>query len=106
LNTLVATLKAHPELHLTIEGHTDNTGSAATNLRFSEQRANVVRSYLIRKGVPADRITAIGYGLEKPIADNKTSKGRAANRRVEFKLEYQQKIALLIYPQRCILTYQ
>jgi len=90
LNTLVATLKAHPELHLTIEGHTDNTGSAATNLKLSEQRANVVRSYLIRKGVPADRITAIGYGLEKPIADNKTSKGRAANRRVEFKLEYQQ----------------
>jgi len=90
LNVLVSTLKAHPELHLTIEGHTDNTGTADHNMILSEQRANVVRAYLVKKGISADRITAIGYGQEKPIADNKTNKGKAANRRVEFKIEMQR----------------
>jgi OOP family OmpA-OmpF porin len=90
LNTLVATLKSHPELHLTIEGHTDNTGGAEHNLLLSEKRANVVRSYLVKKGISPDRLTATGYGQERPIGDNKTYKGKAANRRVEFKLDYQQ----------------
>lgn len=90
LNVLVSTLKAHPELHLTIEGHTDNTGAAAQNLVLSEQRANVVRNYLVKKGISSDRVTAIGYGQERPIGDNNTAKGKATNRRVEFKLEYQQ----------------
>ncbi|MBS1599794.1 MAG: OmpA family protein [Bacteroidetes bacterium] len=90
LNNLISTLKSHPELHLTIEGHTDNTGSAAHNMTLSDQRANAVKSYLVKKGISPDRITAIGYGQEKPISDNNTNKGKSANRRVEFKLDYQQ----------------
>jgi len=90
LNTLVATLKAHPELHLTIEGHTDNTGGAEHNMVLSERRANTVKSYLIKKGIASERISATGYGQERPIGDNNTYKGKAANRRVEFKLDYQQ----------------
>jgi len=90
LKALVATLKSNPELHLTIEGHTDSTGIAAHNMLLSEQRANIVKSYLIKKGISADRITAIGYGQQRPIGDNNSIEGKAANRRVEFKLEFQK----------------
>ena len=65
-------------------GHTDNTGSKATNQRLSAARATAVRDLLISKGVDASRMTAKGYGPDKPVADNKTVAGRAANRRVEL----------------------
>jgi len=69
---------------LRIEGHTDNAGSSATNLKLSQDRANAVMQWLIEHGVPADKLEAIGYGDSKPVAPNLTSRGRALNRRVEF----------------------
>ncbi|HEY6900486.1 MAG TPA: OmpA family protein, partial [Puia sp.] len=86
LAQLASLLQAHPDWHLTIEGHTDNSGTAAKNLVLSQKRADAVRQFLINRGVPAARLTATGYGPSHPIADNKTPKGRAANRRVELKL--------------------
>ena len=67
-----------------IQGHTDNVGNADFNRKLSEKRANSVRSYLIKKGVKADVLTAVGYGMDKPIAGNDTEAGRSKNRRVEF----------------------
>lgn len=71
---------------LKLEGHTDSTGDANFNLTLSKKRAEAVKNYLIGKGIPASRISAEGFGSSKPIADNKTSDGRAKNRRVEFKI--------------------
>ena len=65
-----------------VEGYTDSTGSMATNMKLSQERANTVRSELIKDGIPADRITAVGRGPENPIGDNKTKEGRQLNRRV------------------------
>jgi len=81
-----AILAEHPNINISIEGHTDNTGSAAGNQKLSGQRAAAVKNYLVKKGVSADRMVTTGYGQTQPIADNKTAKGRAANRRVEFKI--------------------
>lgn len=67
-----------------IAGHTDNSGDAAMNLRLSEDRAHAVRDYLIAQGVNADKLVAVGYGQERPRADNGTDEGRAQNRRIEF----------------------
>jgi OmpA-OmpF porin, OOP family len=87
LNDIVSLMQAHPELHLTISGYTDSTGVPAHNLSLSQQRADVVKTYLVIKGIPSSRITAIGFGQANPIADNKTDEGKAINRRVEFKME-------------------
>lgn len=65
-----------------VQGHTDSTGTAAYNLKLSQERADAVRDYLVNHGVPPDELTARGYGLTMPIADNKTAAGRAQNRRV------------------------
>jgi outer membrane protein OmpA-like peptidoglycan-associated protein len=65
-----------------VEGYTDSTGSMATNMKLSQDRANTVRNELIKDGIPADRVTAVGRGPENPIGDNKTKEGRALNRRV------------------------
>lgn len=67
-----------------IEGHTDNRGKPQYNLDLSKRRAAAVVRYLIEHGVEAERLESEGYGLGKPIADNNTDKGRAANRRVDF----------------------
>ena len=67
-----------------IEGHTDSRGNDAKNKELSQQRAESVLNYLVSKGVSAGRLFAVGYGEEKPIANNKTRGGRAKNRRVEF----------------------
>jgi OOP family OmpA-OmpF porin len=78
-------LKAHPELKLTIEGHTDNTGSAAGNLTLSDQRAAAVAKYLEDNfQVDAARLATKGYGQTKPAASNDTAEGRQQNRRVEL----------------------
>ncbi|MBL7745054.1 MAG: OmpA family protein [Chitinophagaceae bacterium] len=79
-------MQEHPTLNVSIEGHTDNTGTPALNQKLSEKRAAAVKAYLVKKGVSADRLTTTGYGQTQPIADNKTTAGRAANRRVEFKI--------------------
>jgi OOP family OmpA-OmpF porin len=85
LDQVAKVLKEHPELEkVWIEGHTDNEGKPDANLKLSQRRAEAVRNYLIKKGVEPQRLEAKGYGQERPIADNKTAKGRAANRRVEF----------------------
>ena len=73
-----------------IQGHTDNTGKAEVNKKISQQRADAVKKYLEKKGVDADRMTAVGYGQEEPIADNKTAAGRQKNRRVEFKISFEE----------------
>jgi len=74
----------YPSLHLTIEGHTDNTGSAEFNQTLSEKRADSVRDYLIGQGLPPDKLTAQGFGMANPVADNSTAAGRQKNRRVEI----------------------
>lgn len=81
-------LRADSALLLTIEGHTDNKGSLNRNKVISQQRADAIKKYLQKLGVQESRMNAIGWGPEKPIATNDTEAGRAANRRVEFKLSY------------------
>jgi outer membrane protein OmpA-like peptidoglycan-associated protein len=77
-------LKANPDLKVSIEGHTDNVGTAAANKALSEQRAKSVMSAVVALGVPASQMTAAGWGQEKPVADNRSEEGRAKNRRVEI----------------------
>ena len=67
-----------------ISGHSDNTGTPEINNPLSKARADAVRTYLAGKGVPGDRLVAVGYGADNPIADNATEEGRARNRRIEF----------------------
>ncbi len=84
-------LKENPTIKVEIGGHTDSRGSAARNQRLSEARAISVRNYLInRHGITGDRLTAVGYGEDMPMETNKTARGRAANRRIEFVVMSQQ----------------
>jgi OmpA-OmpF porin, OOP family len=69
-----------------IEGHTDSTGSAKINKKLSKERAESVRTYLVKKGIEDGRLVAVGFGPDKPIADNATPDGQEANRRVEFNI--------------------
>ena len=85
LNKGVAILKEHAALSVAINGYTDITGKASTNLVLSQKRADAVKTYFVAKGIRADRLTATGFGVENPVAENKTPAGRAKNRRVEFK---------------------
>ncbi|MCW3464832.1 OmpA family protein [Chitinophaga nivalis] len=82
----VAALLVEKNFSLKLAGHTDNTGSAATNMRLSKGRAEAIKSYLVSKGANPSRIEATGYGSNQPIASNKTAAGRQQNRRVEFTL--------------------
>lgn len=84
LSTVTAILLANPSTVVTVEGHTDDQGDAEANQLLSEERAQAVVDYLITGGVGAERLQAIGYGEERPIADNDTEEGRAINRRIEF----------------------
>ncbi|MEO1481725.1 MAG: OmpA family protein [Myxococcota bacterium] len=86
LDRAVDVLKEFPDLRLRISGHTDSTGSAAGNERISQARADSVVAYMVSKGIAAERLEGKGFGEAKPIADNGTSQGRAANRRIEFEL--------------------
>jgi OmpA-OmpF porin, OOP family len=85
LDEIVAGMKEQPELRVEIQGHTDSRGSKALNDRLSQQRAESVMAYLVSKGISRDRLTARGYGPDKPVASNDTVQGRAENRRVELK---------------------
>jgi OOP family OmpA-OmpF porin len=80
------TLQMNPSVNVEIQGHTDNIGSESYNQKLSEKRANAVKNYLIGKGVSASRLTTVGAGEGSPIADNNSAEGRAANRRIEFKV--------------------
>jgi OmpA-OmpF porin, OOP family len=85
LGYAVTTLKNHPELVIEVDGHTDNTGSDALNLKLSQRRAESVMEYLRTHGV-SNSMTAKGFGKSRPIADNRTAEGRLANRRVTLKV--------------------
>jgi OOP family OmpA-OmpF porin len=78
-------LKTHPTLKLTIEGHTDNVGGAASNQTLSEKRAAAVKQFIVSTyGIDAARLKSVGYGATKPVGPNTTDEGRQNNRRVEL----------------------
>jgi len=80
----VALKDAKPDQTFVVEGHTDSVGSDAENQKLSQARAEAVRNYLVSQGVAAERITAVGQGEARPVADNNNAEGRANNRRVEI----------------------
>lgn len=84
LERIVSVLKSKADWQMTIEGHTDSTGSAAHNQTLSENRAKAVRDFLTAAGIAPVRLTAVGYGSDRPVAGNDTELGRAQNRRVEL----------------------
>jgi OOP family OmpA-OmpF porin len=86
LQAIAAILNEYPKANFTIEGHTDSTGSEATNQLLSEKRASAVMDYLVNNGIDGGRLSSVGYGEANPIAENNTRSGRAANRRVEVTL--------------------
>ena len=85
LDEVAKQLVAVPELKIEIAGHTDSRGTRIRNIKLSLARAEAVRAYLVMQGVPAERLTARGYGPDKPVASNAGPNGRAMNRRVELK---------------------
>jgi OOP family OmpA-OmpF porin len=85
MKNVLDVLKKNPELKVSVEGHTDSTGSVTLNQKLSEKRAQAIKKYIIDSGISADRVVSAGFGLSKPIADNKTEAGRAKNRRVEIR---------------------
>ena len=86
LDELVAYLVRKEDERIELGGHTDNVGTAKSNLILSEARANTVRAYVIMKGIDPLRVTAKGYGFTVPVAENTTAGGRALNRRTEVKI--------------------
>lgn len=84
IDEIVLLLKKRPTLRIGIEGHTDNTGDAATNKKLSSARAKAVADAIAAAGISPNRLDSIGYGQERPISDNRTEDGRAKNRRVEI----------------------
>ena len=80
-------IKDNPTMRISIEGHTDSRGKDSYNQRLSERRANSVREHLVNLvGLEPDRPQSIGFGESKPIASNRSRRGREANRRVEFRI--------------------
>ena len=82
-----------------IEGHTDSRGNKRKNKRLSQARANAVRDYLIEQGIDADRLVAKGFGPARPVASNKSKRGRDQNRRVEFVIVDQKPIGVDVSEQ-------
>lgn len=95
LDEIAGTLTKYAEIKkVQVEGHTDDVGNDQTNLQLSQARAESVVAYLVGRGVAAERLTAKGFGETKPIADNKTSAGKAENRRVAFTILEQERRVL------------
>ncbi len=86
VDELVEYLKRKDDEKIEVGGHTDNVGKADANIILSTNRANTVRAYLLTKGIAPERVTAKGYGMTVPIAENTTAEGRALNRRTEVKV--------------------
>ena len=86
LNNIAEIMKSYPNIKVKIGGYTDNTGSEATNMTLSQNRANAVMAALVAKGIAADRMAAEGYGIAHPVASNDTPEGRAQNRRIALRL--------------------
>jgi outer membrane protein OmpA-like peptidoglycan-associated protein len=84
IEQIASLLKDNEDLNLSVEGHTDNVGTPQSNKTLSEERAKAVVAAVVELGIDAGRLTAVGWGQEKPIADNRTEDGRAKNRRVEI----------------------
>ncbi len=84
LNRVVASLRENPGVIIEVQGHTDNAGSKQLNRQLSGRRAEAVRSYLVAHGIQIGRISARGYGSDRPVASNASEEGRALNRRVAF----------------------
>lgn len=90
IQSLAEFMKQYPQTSTVVEGHTDSVGSDAYNQGLSERRANAVRDLLVNQyGVSGDRVSSVGYGESRPVADNGTDEGRAINRRVEAAVEVQ-----------------
>jgi outer membrane protein OmpA-like peptidoglycan-associated protein len=92
LRSLARTLDQHPRSRAIIKGHTDSAGNDRFNQTLSEQRADSVRKFLIAEGVAHDRITAIGFGAQMPLATNNTPEGRQQNRRIEIEIRPTQEL--------------
>jgi len=88
LNEVVQIMKDNPAMNLSVDSHTDNAGNDELNQKLSENRAAAVKTYIVSKGIDANRITATGYGEFMPIADNTTAAGRQKNLRTELTLSY------------------
>jgi outer membrane protein OmpA-like peptidoglycan-associated protein len=86
LEELVNYLKNKDGIRVEIAGHTDNVGNDADNTKLSQQRAETIRNYLIKKGISPTRVVAKGYGAAEPVADNDTDEGRQLNRRTEVRI--------------------
>jgi outer membrane protein OmpA-like peptidoglycan-associated protein len=84
LDRLIAMLKEKSTMEVEISGHTDNTGPAAYNMSLSERRAKTVVAYIVRGGIPKERLNVQFFGETKPTDTNETKEGRSKNRRVEF----------------------
>jgi outer membrane protein OmpA-like peptidoglycan-associated protein len=87
LTVLAEYLTKNPQFNLDLAGHTDNVGKEDKNLKLSIDRANAVKNFFVSKGISPSRITADGFGLKYPIADNRTFAGRAVNRRVDIEVK-------------------
>jgi len=97
LDEVVTVMKANPQIEqVQIEGHTDTTGAADYNTTLSQKRAESVMKYVSSKGIPAGRLTAKGFGPERPIAANDTPDGQEMNRRVEFNIVKQGPIKTIV----------
>ena len=97
LNDIAKVFIENPTYMVEVQGHTDNVGKYDYNIDLSDRRAHAVRTYLIKQGVPAERLTAQGYGPARPIDDNNTQAGRAKNRRVEFNIVFEEVTYETIY---------
>ena len=86
LERALRALKGSPELNVLIVGHTDNVGGAEYNKKLSLRRAGTVKSWMLKNGISAKRMSVAGKGFDEPIDDNKTDAGRANNRRIEFRV--------------------
>ncbi len=92
LATAADVLVKYPDTYVTVEGHTDSSGSHDYNQSLSERRAMRVRDILVESGVPFARLSVRGYGETDPIADNATPEGRQANRRVQLEIRPNEKL--------------
>ena len=94
LMTAIAEVMAeHTQIKkVSIEGHTDDVGSAQSNKELSDERANSVMGWLVEHGIDAGRMAAVGHGEDKPIAGNDSDEGKATNRRVEFIITEQDEV--------------